>query len=69
MSVSDLLKSIGEREMNRKEFVKFFLLAIGLVVGPKNLLALMATVNAGSSVADEHTGLDDGSYNGGNYNG
>ena len=74
MSISELLKTVGEREMSRKDFLRFVFFVIVSLIGLKNLLSLIANVNLHSdirldgrpdSVADDSSG----GYNGGRYNG
>ena len=45
MSINELLESVGNKEMDRKDFLKFSIFVMAGMVGVKNALSLLGGVD------------------------
>lgn len=69
MSVNKILSALSEKEMDRKEFLKYMMFVMAGIAGIKSLLSLIAAVDMNPDLSlSKHTGKG-GGYNGGRYNG
>lgn len=72
MSINDLIASIGDKHMNRKDFLKVGVFAMASIVGIKSIINLLAgvelqpdlTVTRKSETGDQ----EGGGFNKGRYN-
>lgn len=71
MSINELLASVGNKEMDRKDFLKFSIFVMASMVGIKNIVSLMAgveinpdlTVKKKSVNPEQGNGFNTGRYN------
>lgn len=71
MSINELLSSVGDKEMDRKDFLKFAVFVMAGMVGVKNLLSLMGgmEMHPDLSIKKKVDGSETGSgYSKGRYN-
>ncbi|USN96737.1 MAG: hypothetical protein H6797_00865 [Candidatus Nomurabacteria bacterium] len=71
MSINELLASVSNKEMDRKDFLKFSLFVIAGMVGVKNMLSLLGGVDLRPDMTLEKKPSNTGGgvgYNSGRYN-
>lgn len=68
MSVNKLLATIGDRKMDRKDFLKLMIFLVASMIGLKNVLTLMTDIELRPDMTLGKAGKVGGGYNGGRYN-
>lgn len=71
MSINDLIASIGDKHMNRKDFLKVGVFAIASIFGVKSAISLMAGVELQPDLSVVRKSDNDKpgvGYNSGRYN-
>ena len=61
MSKKNIIQTISEKEMDRKEFLKYSGLVLLSLVGFKSVVSLLTKIDNGQIADDKHTGRGFGS--------